>query len=410
MADDKKVVKKIEQKPPSAPPSSVPARDDKVKITFSLDIDKGVKQKAPFLVAILVLFLFACLMFSRANFSIGDLFNFQRVQDNFEKLYSVSFLLFVVLLSLDMALAAVYGAKLDSQTALASMFLLAIPLLVAYLVSPRYVLAYLAMAFPVALTAFFSSLQDKLNLSTAYSSMSKAMLVFIILAAAFTFVKVQADKDYYFDSFLSNIVKLAPSVQGQLQGSVADAIEDIEINASTVASVIGPQADGAAAAIITREQVAASVAESYDAFRQEMVNSFPDADERNYAASKMPLFSALPQAKKDAMVNAIYDKLTASMAGSSEENPELAATIAAMWPKIRKALADEVRNAPTKSASSIDLAALKSRLAGVSVFRAFYDNFEAFIALVIFSVLSVVAFIFKILGTLFAFALAKLIA
>ncbi|MFH1107278.1 MAG: hypothetical protein V1787_05265 [Candidatus Micrarchaeota archaeon] len=417
MAEDRKPTRKVDAKPvQQVPPSSMPSRDNAVKITLSLNIDKAIKQKLPFLIAIAVLFLFACFMLARANFSIGDLFNFQRISDNLEKLYSLSFILFIIIFSLALSLSVLYGFKLDSQTALVSMLVLIVPLLIAFMAYPRYSFAFVAIAFPVGLTAFFASMRDKLNIAAIYSSISKALFIFVLLSTAFTLVKVQGEKDIYFDNFLNNTVRLAPAVQSQLQGTVADAIEGIEINASRVALLIGTQAsaggsDVAAVPLVTREQAGAAVAQAYEAYRTEMLAGFIKAEDKAYADGKMTKYSALPQAKKDEFIDAFYSKFSvgAPATGGGSNSDAIAAGVAALWPQIKKALADEVRNAPSQDASNVDVTSLKQRLASIPLFRTFYDNFEYFVALIIMSLLSVVSYIFKLFGTLMGFGLVKLI-
>ncbi|MFH1200151.1 MAG: hypothetical protein V1708_03730 [Candidatus Micrarchaeota archaeon] len=413
MPEEKKIARKVESKPPM-PPSSVAPRSNPVRITLSLNIDPSVRQKAPILLAILVLFLFSCFMLNKANFSIADLFNFSRVGDNLSKLYSVSFLLFVLVFSIDLALAAVYGFKLESQTALASMFLLALPLLIAGYLYPRYFLAFLALCFPVGLTAFFTSMLDKLNLSSLYSSIGKAFLIFAILAAAFAFAKVQADKDAYFNTFLGSVVHLAPTLQGQLQGSVADVIENIQINSSSLSAAFAQDlggSNGSAPPLVSRDTVAAYIAQTYDSYRLEMVASFADAAERQYADTRMPKFAGLPAAKKDALIDSAYAQFTplAGGAGTQIGSPAIADKLSGLWPKIRTALADQVRSAPPMPVDTLDVATLKGKLSSIEIFNTFYNNFEFFAAFILFSMLSLAGYAFKILAALFAFGLAKLV-
>ena len=82
--------------PQKASPSSQPPA---AQLTFSLSIDNKLKSKLPLAAVILVLFTFSMVLFARANLSFSDMFEFSRLAVNFEKLYSISLMLFIVLFS-----------------------------------------------------------------------------------------------------------------------------------------------------------------------------------------------------------------------------------------------------------------------------------------------------------------------
>ncbi len=396
-------------------PVETPGRDRTMEVKVSFKIDRALKLKLPFLAISLVLFLFACIMLAKANFSFGDIFDFNRIANNLEKLYSLSFILFVVLLSFAIAMAALFGFKLNTKTVLMYLAAFLVPFAIAYVISPKYTLAYLALVFPVGLTAFFISMQEKLNLSSIYSAVSKALLLFMVLAVAFTFLKVQSDKDVYFDAFMFNVAKLSPQLQGQLQSSVADAIETIEINGTQLSAALAGAGSSSGSsnepiALISKDTAAAIVAQNYDAFRRIMVNSFTDAAERDYADTKMPKYSALTAAQREAVVNDVYAQLNSATApaptGSSSGSGD---AFSGVWPKLRSALAEQVRSAPAKQVSQGEIPALKAQLMKLPLFQTFYNNFEFFMALIVLSLLSLLVWVIKALATLFTVGIAKLI-
>lgn len=396
------------KKPPVKPevPLEVPSRDRTMKVTFSLQIDKAVQSKLPFLLLCLVLFFFACVMLAKANFSFGDVFDFQRIEHNVEKLYSLSFLLFIVLYSMTLALSAMYGFNLRTQTVLLSMLFVVFPFAIASYMFPRYVLAFLALAFPVVMTAFFISMQEKLNLSSLYNSMSKALLLFMVLAVAFTFVKVQGDKDLYFDSFLFNVAKLAPSLQGQLQGSVASAIENIEINGTALAESLQSKGGGnGPLALLSREKAAEVVETNYNKMREIVLARFTEKAERDYAASKIPLYSGLTQSDKDSFINQLMAQFTVDAAASGDNT----ALVESLWPKIREALAEQVRTAELKEVKAEEIPKLKGQLLKIPMFESFYSNFEVFISLIVLSLVSILVWVLKLVGSLFGLGITKLI-
>ncbi|MBU1197335.1 hypothetical protein KJ765_02365 [Candidatus Micrarchaeota archaeon] len=389
-------------------PSNVPVRDKGTKLTLSINIDRTFKYKVPFLFFVLVLFIFATIMFAKANFSFADVFDFNRIENNVSKLYSISFILFVFLFSLCLALAAIYGFRLNSDTVLLSMVLLIIPLGIGWYMYPRYGLAFLSLSVPVWLTGFFISLQEKLNLSTLYASISKALLLFLILTVAFTFLKVQGDKDIYFDSFMLNVARLAPSLQGQLQTSVADAIENIEIDSSAISSgIAAPSGESGPVSLISRDTTAQIVAANYDDIRDLMLDGFEDSGERAYAQTKMPIYSDLPVSERNRLTDSVYNQLSVNPSGTDGDSS--GGIVEAIWPQIRAAMAEQVRNKPAEDVDPESIPALKQRLFKIPIFQTFYNNFEVFMSLIVLSMISIFVWIVKILGSFLALGLTKLI-
>lgn len=411
------MAKEEAKKPVAAKPAvSEPGTRDRVTtVNFSIKIDKGMKVKWPFLMLALLLFLFACFMLAKANFSFSDVFDFNRIENNLGKLYSVSFVLFMLLLSLSIALAALYGYNLNPQTVLLSMGALVVPFGVVAVFYPRYSLAFLALVFPVMLAGYFMSMSEKLNLTSLYNAISKALFVFLLLTVAFTYLKVQNDKDVYFDAFMGNVVKLAPSLQGQLQGSLADAIENLPLNETGLDNLTGgtggSSAPISAASLVTKDQVATVVAKNFDAFRTIMLNGFTVSAEKDYAATKLPKYAQLSQASKDQLVNGVYNDITSAMvpAGDTGSGGQ-AASAADLWNSIRKKLADQVRNAPPQTVNESDLAALKKKLLTIPVFATFYNTFEIFMAAIVLSLVSVLNWVLKIASAGFAVLLARMFA
>ena len=68
-----------------------------------------LKAKLPLLFLILLFFSFAGFLFDRANFHAVDLVDLSRLQYNVPKLYSLTFLLFLVLFALVLALSVHFG-------------------------------------------------------------------------------------------------------------------------------------------------------------------------------------------------------------------------------------------------------------------------------------------------------------
>ena len=76
-----------------------------ITIDFSFIATPAFRGKLPIIVILCVLFAFSGVMLARSNLSIADAFDFPRYEFNVAKLYSVSFILFIGLFAVSIALA-----------------------------------------------------------------------------------------------------------------------------------------------------------------------------------------------------------------------------------------------------------------------------------------------------------------
>ncbi|NYZ78282.1 hypothetical protein H0N96_02665, partial [Candidatus Micrarchaeota archaeon] len=95
-------------------PASVQHSPRGVQLTITIPAltvgaTKEFYNKLPFLVLLLLVFSFSMVMFEKANFHSNDLVDFNRMQYNIPKFWSVSFILFLLLFALALALAVFYG-------------------------------------------------------------------------------------------------------------------------------------------------------------------------------------------------------------------------------------------------------------------------------------------------------------
>jgi hypothetical protein len=144
----------------------------------------------------------------------------------------------------------------------------------------------------------------------------------------------------------------------------------------------------------------------YGAFREAVAGSFKKADDQKYVRDNTAKTYALLDA---ASQNNLFEETKTALKNPSTSKVS-GGTMIAVWPKMRKALADHVRNAEAKTElEEGDLAAIKSNLDKIPFVKQFKDYFEFFIALLLFSMLSAVVWVMRIISTALCFAVTKII-
>ncbi len=199
--------------------------DAKKASAFSLD-DPGLKAKLPILFLILLFFSFAAFLFEKANFHSVDIVDLPRLQYNVAKLYSLTFLLFIVLFSLVLALSVHFGFGSKLLQSLLVLPAALLPAVVLGLVFPKLLGVFLAFAVVAGAASAFASMQKELTLSAAWNVIGRAMLVLMILAFLIAFMKFGANPSYYSDRLFDSAFELVPDVGKQLSEVVGNANVD----------------------------------------------------------------------------------------------------------------------------------------------------------------------------------------
>ena len=235
---EKETAAPAESKAKAESPKDAKENKSGISITIPhLVFDNQFKLKAPLLVLMLVLFAFAGYLFQTANLHVTDLVDIQRMQFSAAKLYSLSFILFIVLYSLVLALSMHFG---HGQNWLMGLLTLAPTLLAAIVLGvmfPSYLGAFVAFALAAGAAALFATRVEKINLAGAWKVAGRALLVLAVLAFVLTFMKVNANPQYYSDRFLNGAVALAPDLGGQ----VADAVKGVEVDEAFLRGAISKQ-------------------------------------------------------------------------------------------------------------------------------------------------------------------------
>lgn len=332
----------------------------------SFELDEQFKFKAPLLILTLVLFAFAGYLFQSASLHFTDLVDIQRLQFSAAKLYSLAFILFVILYSLVLALSMHFG---NGQNWLKSLLTLAPTLLAAVILGvlfPPYFGAFVAFALTAGAASIFASRVPKLNLSGAYNVAGRALLVLAVLAFVLAFMKVSANPQYYSDRFFDSSLALVPDIGGQ----VADAVGGAKLDESFLRGAI------------SKETFASSI--STDTV-QSAIDTIPG----------LTSFNASIRAKWAETVKA---SLTSDAAYS-----QFITLGTASLQKAQANIAQQLKaSANTQAAGA--LASIKQ----MPAIKQATDNFAIILAFMVLSVVGVMNFAIKILTAILAWGLGKL--
>ncbi|MFH0972042.1 MAG: hypothetical protein V1835_05765 [Candidatus Micrarchaeota archaeon] len=374
---------------------------------------KALSSKWLYLIAILLLTSFSFVMLSKVGFAFSDIFDFQRISLNIDKVLSISFFLFLFMYSLSLAFATLFGFNQRPASAFVAITLVTIIVFAAaYLydqqsdIGTRYVLAYLWLGFGIVLATLFGTLLEgdsiqSLSLNRIWKTVGQMLFVLMIVAVLFAFVKVSSDKDAYFDVFVSSVASLTPQLQGQLQGSLGDSIAKIDLSGEEVASMVGEDTSK----YVPKSNVTALVRLQYTSFREANINAFTKSDDKDFAREHIPAsYDSLDISTKNKLVDDTIRYLAAP-----ETSQVTGGAVAKVWPELQKKLAERVKSAPVKKVTETDVTAIGEQLNKVAFVRQFKDYFAFFVALLVFSLLSFVNWAIRAVTTLFCYAITQVI-
>ncbi len=368
-ASDKKESKKS---------ADAPAAPKAVQLTInipSLTLDMGAnfQFKLILLGLLSIVAVFAFFVFTRADFSLSDFFDVGRLQYNVAKLWSVTFILFIVLYSIAMAIAAYFGIGTSRSKAAIPAAVLLVLALVESLFFPAYLPAFVSFAFALGACAFAASYYDKITLSSAWSATGKALALLVILAFIFTFLRVNASKDRYFDGMVLSISSQAP----QLVAAIAPAGAQAAVNFC---------ADLISSAQVNRAQVQA-------VFTKDDISSA-------LAQSGGPSYTALPDSSKQPIVDAAYSVCI-------DKTVVVADKLRTDFARVIRGIDASKQMQSLNVGAAVSPSMVRSTIQSVPQAKAAYDYLPLLMALSVVSIVSVVNFFVQALSTVFAWALAK---
>ncbi|MGB9577430.1 MAG: hypothetical protein ACPL4N_02965 [Candidatus Norongarragalinales archaeon] len=357
----------------------------KVRLDFSVDLelDELFKSRLLFLVVALVLLALSALMFARTGFSFNDLFDFSRVQYSLEKIASISVMLYVLLFALSLACAAYYGFGIKKWQ---SLLMLPVSLLVAGVFSllfPPFWPAFTAMALATAAASFFGSFAREPTYTYASAAVSRALFVFLIAAALFTFSIVSAQKEDRFNQFVDGAIALVPQATQELSSTLSSTfLQAVNLDEETVKK------------IFTKEQLKPIVAEQYDLSRNTTIGLLKGFIAEDTLNSSLPVFSALPASKQDEILQQYYDSLAKQITASSQQ--------------LKQQLAAQLSANTNQTSTALSASLVKQQLLQTEQGKLAYIFFSFIVTLAVIAVVSFLNFFVRVIASFFAWALYKL--
>lgn len=346
--DEKLASIKASRQEPSNP---VPTSGEKeISLRLSIPINKNFTSKLPFLVVILLLFIFSAVLFDKANFKIADMLNLGRFAATMGKFYSLGFILFLLVFSITIALSIFYGNGISPWLAMLTLPISLIASLIMGLVFfPALLLPFIALGVVVSSAAFFASIKKDLDWGRILNIADQALLILILLTALVVFAKASANQTAYSDALVGGIVGYA--------------VDSVGSSSNTSAKIVnGAAIEGA----ITED------------FLKEMLPK--ETIEKVLKSS----FGAVVM--QDTQYNTLMTGLRAELIANKD------------------AIATKINSKLPEMISSGDVT---QKVKGPEFLKPLLDNLPLLLAASALMAASVVAFILKFLSTAFAFALFK---
>ena len=275
------------------------------------------------------------------------------------------------------AISAYFGIGQKKMHALFTAAPVLIAVLVATLMFPKYMMAFVAYGIAVTLAAIFAAGEDKATFSKIWSGLGHAFLILLILVFVFTYIKVQGEKERYFDEMLMGAASYAPQLQGSVKGALADTIENMNVSGYE----------------IPRETAQAFAQQQYETQRESLLTGLGVA-EKAIIEKALPTYDSLDQKTKDGMTDSVAEQL--------KNNSDL----------MKKTLADQIRKAETKSekVTPETIKGMKEQILAIPMFKTvpFYEQFGLIIAFLIIPLVSLLNFFMKIIASAVCFLLVRM--
>ncbi len=350
--------------------------------SISVHASRDFQAKLPFLLLLLLTFAFSLVMFEKANFHSTDLVDFNRLQYNIQKFWSVSFIVFLLLFAFALAIAVFYGF---GQGWLLASLVLPVTLIPAIIIALFYpnalMLPFIVFALSVsaaALIASFYSSEAGKKISSIWTTLEIALLLFIALTFAVSFVKIASNKDAYVNQFIESGVAAALSLQGA--SAAGGGMQTLSLD---VASLLTPEAVKSA---VTRDEIARVI--TIERVRAALLKGIPGWN----SISNRSVFEEDVRQK---LIDDVY-------ANVGTDIPTMLSDLK-MQTQVSR-----VGGNITQSFSPLISSSTKELLGRMPWFVAFYNNFSLVMAILVTSIAAFFAFIARVFATLFAWLLNKM--
>ena len=326
-----------------------------------------LNKKLPVLLVSLVFFLLTCYTFISTGTTFSSLFNFGNLVSNPAQLASFQMIIFAVVFAIALSLSAFFGFGLEIKQAAVPIALFTLVSLVSFVILPAYAPLFLAFGLAFGSAAIFASKKEKLDFEAISTATRRALTVFIVLAIVFSIVKIELNKDVYFDQFLTGAASLSPQLAKQVLPLCAQPFS--KVNAEEV---------------VPRSASDIQAQSSYDQYRAAIISGAGSQPSCNLEAA-IPVFSGL---SSEDQLKLQEDSRTLTLQSVRQLLQGLTRQL-----QSAEVEAELTNFKPTRK----DLDELRAQLSTISYFQLVETYFSLFIAFILFSLLSAFTFVAKIL-------------
>ncbi|MFA4946729.1 MAG: hypothetical protein WC607_04315 [Candidatus Micrarchaeia archaeon] len=244
--------KRIEKPAPSAPQAAPKEHEIRIALpVIHFRFGEHFKRRLPLLAIVVVLFVFSCIIFDKANLRVLDLFDLTRIATvAIPKLFSWSFLLFGFLFALALAFAMFYAHGLEPATALLIFPVTLIPALALWMFIPALGLAFAAFSLTLGIAAFLASREREFEWHRAWTAMRRALTVLLVCAVMVSAVKCYVAQEGYANIlFTSAEVLITKDAQfsGLFSGGSVPMVTRDQIDSALTVSDVEEVLDGSSA-------------------------------------------------------------------------------------------------------------------------------------------------------------------
>lgn len=328
---------------------------------MSLKFDDYFKSKLMILAFALLIFAVSLLLFQSSEFHFIELFDMSNIQLLIPKLYSVSFILFIISYSLVLALSSFYSFKTSVPQSLFGFLFVVIALVFSLLYSSGFS-ALISFSLVPFFICLLNSKSESLNLSSSYNSVSRGLYALLVLGFIFVFLMVSSNQAFYFNYFLNSTASIVPGASSSVAEMCANALSNLNYSNAI------PQS-----AVVDYANI------SYTANRNAILQV------NGSFVQILPSFDSLNSTQQNSVIG-IYRQSILSNTGT---------------------IIQELQNAASNSSQTVSPQTIQSSLSSLPYFSALENNFALIMAFTVLALLAVFVIVLKFFSFVFLFVMVK---
>ncbi len=344
--------------------------------TTSAIFTEEFNKKLPILLVTVVFFVLTLYTFLNTKIGLSTFFDFGRIAAEPTGLINAPVILFAVAFAITLSTSAFFGIGLDKKQAAIPGIIFIVLSLLTLAIKPSHTPLFFAFALSLGSAPLFAALKEQVDFEAFNTATRRALLVLTILVVLFSIGLIELNKDAYLDRFLTGAASLSPQLAQQVLPLCAQPFSRVD-----------PEQ------VVPRSATAVQAATTYDNYRTSIIqNSQSQCD----LQSDVPAFNSLSPEQQEEFREQAHSTTVLTirqiLRGLTEQlqSEELEQQLAEFQ--------------PTRS----NLDELRSQLQSVPYYRLVQDYFSLFMALILFSILSIFTFVIKALNYPLNYAMLKL--